>query len=315
MAPADLPWYTITVMADTVIFANPLSGRGRGVLLARRLEAYLRENGLAPLLVLERADRALLPEPGAIRAAIVIGGDGTLHTVAARLVAEAGARGLDRPPFPLVLVGMGTANLMAQHLGHLWPPGDIARDILRTIHGGRTRTVDVAATDRGICLLMAGVGLDGAIIHRLQRRRVGPITLASYLRPTLESLLAYDFPALEVRVDGRAVFGPRPGLAFIGNVPEYGIGIPLLREARSDDGLLDVLALPAGRHGELWQLALGLLAGNLWTMEDVVYTRGRQIEVVADRPVPVQIDGEAAGWAPLRTEIGPVKLEFAVPAR
>src|SRR6185295_7861573 len=71
-----------------LIFANPIAGRGRGTSIARRLEGRFRAEGFDVHLLLKRAD-SLRPEdlPSNARAAIVIGGDGTLRAVANRLCA------------------------------------------------------------------------------------------------------------------------------------------------------------------------------------------------------------------------------------
>src|SRR5665213_688298 len=79
----------VLVSVETVnIFANPIAGKGRGKWTAQRLARRLRADGYAVRTALDRPEH--LTEAwtnGEIRAAVIIGGDGTLRTVAARLLA------------------------------------------------------------------------------------------------------------------------------------------------------------------------------------------------------------------------------------
>ena len=102
-----------------LIFANPIAGRGRGAELARRLETGLSEHGYAVEICLDRVnsfDQARLNEPEVARAAIVIGGDGTLRGVAHHLFLEGHGGTAERRPAsevpspPLLIVPLGTAK-------------------------------------------------------------------------------------------------------------------------------------------------------------------------------------------------------------
>ncbi|MEO6436660.1 MAG: diacylglycerol kinase family protein, partial [Tepidisphaeraceae bacterium] len=68
-------------MSKTVlIFANPIAGRGQGKALAERIATRLLRDRFDPKLIFERADTVSethLKDP--VRAAIAIGGDGTVR--------------------------------------------------------------------------------------------------------------------------------------------------------------------------------------------------------------------------------------------
>jgi diacylglycerol kinase (ATP) len=300
-------------MDRTLIFANPISGRGGALAASRRLADHFEALGMNPLIILDRADRAAVPDLHEVRGAVSVGGDGTLHAVAHRLVAETALLGRNTVPFPLAIVGMGTANLMAQHTGNLWHPDRMEQEVAAALLAGPSRPLDVGTTDRGIFLIMVGVGFDGQIIHALDKLRSGPISHFTYLRPISESLANYTFPQIEVVIDGKTVFPMQSGLVFIGNAREYGTGFPLLIHAHSDDGLLDVLALPAKCRSDLWRLAMSMLTADHVRQEGVIYERGRQIEVHGERPVHVQVDGEAADFTPLTAGVLPVRIPFVSP--
>src|SRR5688500_13414155 len=109
-------------MPDTVlIFANPIAGRGLGKSIAERVAARLKRDGFDPRLVFERCD--LVPRDDLVsdaHAAVAIGGDGTVRGVARRLYELFGG---DMPP--LLVIPMGTANLLGRHLGTWWKDREI----------------------------------------------------------------------------------------------------------------------------------------------------------------------------------------------
>jgi YegS/Rv2252/BmrU family lipid kinase len=301
------------VTNDVLIFANPIAGRGRGASVARRIAARARRAGFTPRLFVEPPDRIAAENlEGArdARAAVAIGGDGTLRAVADRLLA---CDGNGQTPPPLLVVPFGTANLMGRHLGIRWDSERVDRQVIDVLTGGSIRAVDAARANDRLFLLMAGVGIDAQIVHLLDQMRAGPIDITSYVLPAALALQSYRFPELTIEIDGRRAFGPASGVAFIGNAAEYGTGFPILPHARTDDGLLDVCAIPCKTYRDVVQMFLYAAVGEHLQVEGVVYAKGTRIRVDSARPVPVQIDGEAAGFTPLNVDLLPVRLRFIVP--
>jgi diacylglycerol kinase family enzyme len=210
---------------------------------------------------------------------------------------------------------MGTANLMGRHLGialSLWKYEDRAIAAIRT---GRRVHLDAGRANDKVFLLMVGVGIDGEIVHAVDRARKGPIGFTSYLKPAFASLAAYSYPSLEIEVDGRRVFAMKPAVAFIGNVPEYGTGFAVLPHARSDDQVLDVCALPARSPTELIHHFLRAAVGEHLMAEGVVYAKGRHIRITSNHPIAVQADGDPAGFTPTQITLLPTRVAFIVPPK
>jgi diacylglycerol kinase (ATP) len=298
-----------TTPADPVlIFANPIAGRGRGRVVARRLERDLQAAGYPTQVFLDRPSDVSPRSIPPAAAAISIGGDGTLRSVVELLL----ARGGTAPP--LLPVPMGTANLMGRHLGVQWSAWNLGASVLATLRKREIIQLDVARANGKLFLLMAGVGIDAQVVHLLDRMRHGPIDLTSYVLPAALTFANYDFPAVTVTVDGKKVASDLPAIAVIGNVKEYGTGFPILTEARPDDGLLDVCVMPCRDRKELAEILMLVATGEHPLREDVVYVKGRSVTVDSDMPVPVQIDGDSAGHTPLHVELLPNRVPFLVPA-
>lgn len=296
-----------------VIFANPISGRGRGAAIARRLEKRLRADGYDVSTITDPPETLgpaeLNREAGA---AIVIGGDGTLRAVADRLFLATPDIPTDPP---LLVVPLGTANLMGRHLGIRWSERRLEDQIAAAVRRRRVVRLDTARANGRLFLLMTGVGFDAHVVHEMNRLRRGPITYASYLIPAALAIADYRYPPLRVSVDGRGVFDLGPAVAFVGNIPEYGTGFPILPHARPDDDLLDVCVLPCRSPADLARFFILAAAGEHLTAEGVVYTKGRhvRIESAEGDPVPVQVDGDPAGHTPVEIDLLPVRLPFIVP--
>ena len=86
----------------------------------------------------------------------------------------------------------------------------------------------------------------------------------------------------------------------------------MLPTARSDDGLLDVCALPCRSRTEMLKLFLHAAAGEHMKQEGAVYMKARHILIESERPTAVQVDGEAAGFTPVAMEMLEQKLGFVV---
>lgn len=300
-----------------LIFANPVAGRGRALATAQRIALSLTTAGYTPELILTPPQESILPD-GPFHAAISIGGDGTLRSVVSRLCVASAAdkptlNGPFTPPPPILVVPTGTANLMRQSLGLPRNTEKILLELLRDYH---VVPRDAALANAELFLIVAGVGLDGQVIHELARRRTGPITHLSYLIPTALSVRNWTYPQITVHVDGKLAFGPTQGMAMVGHVKEHGIGFSFLSQADPTDRKLDVLAFPCKTFLEGVGLLLATTAGRLPQMKGTLYTTANQTVTIATpepTQIPVQVDGESAGFSPLTVELFPHQIPFIAP--
>jgi diacylglycerol kinase (ATP) len=291
-----------------LVFANPNAGRGRSRLFAGRIARRLHRDGLDVRTVFETPalfTPAAPDEP--FHAAIVMGGDGTLRAVAARLYEV-----LKSPP-PILLVPMGTANLVGKHLELAWHDDDPADEIATAIAKRQVVQLDAASGNGHLFLLMASAGFDAHVVHEMERVRSGPIDFISYAFPTLLTLRDYRFHKVRVAVDGREVFSNKPGIAIVANVPEYGVGFPFLPAASPTDRRLDVCVLPCRDRKDLLQIAMHAAAGEHLTLDGVAVARGTRIEIESPDDNPIQLDGDAFGFTPLRIELLDRTVGFIVP--
>jgi YegS/Rv2252/BmrU family lipid kinase len=289
------------------VFANPIAGKGRSREITQLLWRRLDSNHIPAKILFDPPAQTPAEQLRDIDAAIVIGGDGTLRAVADRFLREFGAIP------PLLAIPMGTANLLNRHLHVDWETGNLARRVIASIRRWKLLPIDAARANGELFLLMAGIGIDGWIIHELDRIRTGPINYASYIVPAMMALAAYEYTAIQVDLDGQRIFESAPAMAFVGNISEYGTGFPILPDAVPDDGLLDVCVIPARSRGHAIKQFLRAAAGEHLQAEGVVYARGKKIHIESPQPVPMQIDGDPAGHTPVEIDLLPVQVRFIVP--
>ena len=301
---------------DVLIFANPIAGRGRGRAIAGTLAKALHAADFRPIVVLERPDQmSPAVDVAGAHAAIAIGGDGTIRGVARALYPNCIHETRDVPHAPpMLIVPMGTANLLGKHLGIKWNARTLARQVVDAIVVGKTVQLDAACVNDDLFLLMAGIGIDAHIVHELDRMRRGPITMASYLMPAAAAIGLYQYPPISVTIDGKRVCNDMPGMAFVGNVAEYGTGFPILPHARPDDEMLDVCVLPCRTRLEVAKFFLLAAGGEHLREEGVIYAKAKDVRITSNESVPVQVDGEAAGHTPVHIRLLRTRVPFIVPS-
>ncbi len=296
-----------------LICANPYSGSGPNRRHVEGLADALSKRGLEPRLVWDvRERRALLADAALCsdyRCVVVAGGDGSIQAVVNEL-GEAGRLDISSaaPGLAFATLPMGNENLFAGHFG-------FTRDVVRlasAIQAGRTRQVDLGrithgAGDEGtLFTLMAGIGFDAEVVHRMDRWRVSGSGLrrvrrASYLPRVVSSLRGYGYPGLTVDVDGRELVGAH---LLVFNLPCYGGGLRIApRGCRSDDGLLDWVLFEKPGRLSLLSSAWRVLRGRHLEGAGVRYGRASRVGVRAAGSAPVQADGDPAGRVPVEVRV------------
>ena len=232
------PTPTFVFRLRLALLFNPRSGSGRAHRLADLFTHALSAAGhTVPTLPLH--DQTGRPLPPMTAESLqdddvlaVVGGDGTIHRAAP--IAAAARR-------PLYHIPAGTENLFARHYGMTRDPAQL----LAALDRGRCLPMDLAHAAGRPFLLMASIGPDAGVIHRLHHSRAGAIRQWSYLRPVLAELIDPRLPLLTVHVDGRPWLQSARGLLVIGNSPHYAWRLNPARDALADDGLLDACFYPA----------------------------------------------------------------------
>lgn len=242
---------------------------------------------------------------------VAVGGDGTVNEVAMGLI-EAGAGDT-----ALGILPMGTGNDAARALGVIDLMG-----AWEALEGGQTRRMDVievqCQTREGektrYSLVYAAAGFPAEILERTTpgvKRWAG--RRGCYTIGFLRAVFGWRSPRMRIRCDGHAYDG-RYLAVCAGNAEWVGGGMMRLSPgARWDDGRLNINLIPELSTWQALRSFPRLYRGTHLTIKGVRYLTATELELQAEPPTKVQVDGDVRGESPVRLRVLPGRLRVASP--
>jgi YegS/Rv2252/BmrU family lipid kinase len=229
-----------------------------------------------------------------------IGGDGTVNET---------INGLAGAEVPLAIVPTGTVNVLAMELGiPLEPP-----DAVKLLESGTVSWIDLGLAGDRYFGLMAGVGMDAAVVASLNPIMKKAFKEAAFAVQGFANYLTREEPLIRVTTEERTVEGY---FAVFGNSSNYGGGFGITPLADMRDGLLDVCVLTDKSFlSTIWYWTAALINAHIKHPKvEYFRTEAAAIETVDDgKEVLVQTDGEVAGKLPLTCRVVPRSLSVVVP--
>lgn len=227
-----------------------------------------------------------------------VGGDGTVHEVAKRLIAM---------PLALGILPTGSGNGFARHVGLPSEP----RASLLACRGGRIETIDTAKVNGLPFVGVMGLGFDAWIADRFAASTTRG--LQTYVRVALRGYTTYQPEEYALSIDGVETRGTAFVLA-VANSSQYGNNARIAPLASLQDGVLDVVAI---RRAPLWRapaMIMRLFAGTLHRSGGVDAMQGREITIRRGSSGPAHLDGEPVTLPEtLHVRIRPRSLRVLVP--
>jgi diacylglycerol kinase (ATP) len=289
---------------------NPTSGRGRGEAAGGTAAQALLAAGIrvAVLTGDDAADlaRRVTAALGSVDALVVVGGDGMVNL---------GVNAVAGTDVPLGLVPAGTGNDIARSLGlPVGDPAAAAAVVRQALEAGTHRRVDAArctgdGTDRWFAGVL-GAGFD-AVVNERANGWSWPRGRMRYNLAIARELPVFHPRDYVIELDG-VRHATRAMLVAVGNGPSYGGGMQVLPDARTDDGLLDVMVLEPVSRLEFLRIFPRVYSGSHVTHPRVVLHRARSVSVGAPGIVGYA-DGERFGPLPLLSEAVPGVLHLLAP--
>ena len=200
---------------------------------------------------------------------------------------------------PIGFLPGGGTSVLPRALGLPAEPVAAAVQLTDAIEQGRTRRITLGRVNGRRFAFNAGVGIDAEAVRRVDEmgrradgKRPGDLAFAMAVVKALASRRGHVEPVLEVKGLGRAAS------AFVANGAPYTyarrLALPIAPEAAFELGL-DVVAPVRVRRRSLVRTAWAVLLGHPRSA-DVLYAHDLdRIEIVCDRPTPLQVDGEDLG--------------------
>ena len=227
-----------------------------------------------------------------------VGGDGTVHEIAKRLVGRDLALGI---------LPIGSGNGFARHIGLPMNP----RASLNACTARRIVTIDTAEVNGVKFLGVMGVGFDAWIADRFAV--AGTRGFMTYVKVGLREVLNYRAEEYEIDIDG-TVRRMKAKIITIANSSQYGNDARIAPKASVQDGLLDVVTVDDVSLLKAAMIALRLFRGTVDRSPHVTTVRGRTITIRRERSGPVHLDGEPFKLAEtLNVRILPASLKVLLP--
>lgn len=242
--------------------------------------------------VIERAEQE------GVDLVFAVGGDGTVHEVAQRLIGR-------RPALGIVPIGSG--NGFARHIGLPMSPA-LA---LAACAAGTIATVDTASANNRPFVGVMGLGFDALIAERFASSRVRG--LASYIREGFAAFTSRRAEKYELRFEGQTMRTEAVVVA-VANSAQYGNEARIAPLASLQDGLLDVVIVRDAGILEIPALLYRLFHGTIGRARGVTSFQTAALSIERAAEGAAHLDGEPL-TLPARVDIRihPQSLRVLVP--
>ena len=171
------------------------------------------------------------------------------------------------------------------------------------------RTFDGTLRSRHF-LNVAALGLAGDVAVGVEKRGKPLGGTLTYLLEGLLAIAGARAKRMKLVVDGRVEAPAEYHLVAAANTSTIGGGMKLAPEADAQDGLLDLLTVGALSRMELLRLMPSIYAGGHVGAPGIVLRRARRIEIYADEPLALNLDGDLDGVTPAVFEALPKAISF-----
>jgi diacylglycerol kinase (ATP) len=249
-----------------------------------------RKEDLDPIM--ERAERE------SFDVVFAVGGDGTVHEIAKRLIGRKLALGI---------LPIGSGNGFARHIGLSADPA-IA---LGSCRGGRIVTIDTASVNGHPFLGVMGIGFDAVIADRFAASTVRG--LQTYLREGLRAFTQFKAEEYDVTVNETTV-RRRAFVIAVANSGQYGNNARIAPLASLQDGLLDVVIVDDTHFIDAAFLIARLFSGSFHRAAGVTSLQTTEVTIRRPSAGPAHLDGEPITLGEeLHVRVIPRSLRLLVP--
>jgi diacylglycerol kinase (ATP) len=227
-----------------------------------------------------------------------VGGDGTVHETAKRLIGRKPALGI---------LPIGSGNGFARHIGLSGDP----ESSLRACASGRIVTIDTAAVNDRPFIGVMGIGFDAVIADRFASSSVRG--LQTYIREGVRTFMEFSAEEYDVTTNGTTV-RKRAFVIAIANSGQYGNDAKVAPLASLQDGLLDVVIVDDARFFAAPFLLARLFSGSFHLAPEVTTLQTAEVTITRPKEGPAHLDGEPVTLpAELHVRIVPGSLKVLVP--
>ena len=230
------------------------------------------------------------------------GGDGTLNEVAA------GAAGFSNAAVTVFAGGSGNDFVK------LFSDREAFRDLDRLLDCEEA-TFDLMKVNGDICLNIASVGLDARIGTDVSNYKRIPLLqgFRAYAASTVVNVIRGISEHYVIKINGQTIDGQQTMICAC-NGRYYGGGFNPVPTADPTDGILDVLVVKKVSRLQVPGVVGKYKAGRYKELPHLVtHYRTDKVEILCDKPTPINLDGELRTWQDVTITVAEEKLRFFYP--
>lgn len=302
-----------------MIIVNPKAGMGYGLRDWPVICNGLFERNIEFSCVFtERKFHAVELTIGAIRTGyrniVIVGGDGTVNEVINGLFMQQFCK---PDEVTIAVIPVGTGNDWVRMLGipKTYTGAVNAIETKKTIMQDISKITfyETKVMHTRYMANVAGIGFDASVNRVFNRLKDdGKTGKLLYYWSVVQAFLPYRAKHFTVRLDGKEIFSRKLFSGTIGVGKYNGGGMLQLPNAVFNDGLLDLTLIRKLSKYRVIVNFKRLYNGTLYLLNKVTAYQGKFIEIESAADSPIEIDGEACGYAPFTFEILPQAIKVVV---
>ena len=283
---------------------NPAANRGRAAACRGGIATYLEERGFKVEWYVTQgpghAERIVsgLPDEALV---LAVGGDGTVHEVAAACVGTGQVMGV---------LPTGSGNDYVKALGI----GTSLERALEVIVRGVVRSVDTGVVNEVRFNNGLGIGFDAEVAAEVAQAPSYLGGFGRYLWSVGRLLWGFECHEARIKLDGGKEITTETALVAVALGTTYGARFRVAPESSLEDGAFDVVWSEEVSRAEVLRLVPAVLRGTHLTHPKIHFARAAEVEVRLEELTPAQADGEVLSPArDFRAQVLPSSLRVLVP--
>ncbi len=292
------------------VILNPAAGMIHPDHAGQQIRDWCAQNGWQCDIYLTAEDEDLAP---VIASAVqngygiiaAVGGDGTVSAVAGGMV---------NCPVPLLIVPLGTGNLLARDMG---VPFGLPRALQVLSAETTILMMDMMRVNHHYGVLNAGVGFSSLLIKNTPREEKRRLGFLAYLKSAVRAIFGLQPHHFRVSVDGGKPMRINASEIYIANGGLLGVQIPFegLR-VLPDDGRVDMFIIKARTLRDYLEILYYILRRKPRQAPKMQYIQSANtIRIESETKLPVQSDGEVIGETPVTIHVIPNAVKVLLPAK
>lgn len=281
------------------LLINPVSGKGKGVLIGKKVAGFLRKRsinytivtGNNPLFLSEHLAN-FLAKNSDCEGVIAVGGDGLMHLALQQVVPR---------HIPFTIIAAGTGNDFLRSLG--WDLIDFENQLEKVVTTP-ARGIDLGLVDGEWFGVALSSGFDAKVNERANSMNwpKGAIRYKFAIALELPQFRAQNF---KISVDDRDI-STQAMLVAVANGRSYGGGLNVCPNASVFDGFFDVMILHSLSTIEFIKVFPTIFNGTHINHPAVEIIRSKKVRI--DSKTIAYSDGERIGALPVQAECIPEAL-------